>query len=341
MMPGADSLSATAVSIILPTYNRAKFLPEALAAIRSQQWTDWELIVVDDGSTDETEAVVREPTAGWRQPVRYIRQENRGAYGARNTGLDHARGEYVAFYDSDDLWLPHHLADCVDAFSAHAELDWVYGACQRIDMATGALLTPSAFYENGTARPFLRLRHQAAGRLRIIDDSDTLRCMILHGLYCGLQSSVLRRRVFEQRRFDTSFRNEAEDQLIVIRALSDGHRLAYYDNVHVIYRVHGHNSSAAANDLAVEQRLALYQAQVQGYEKLFQQFPLSQGERRAVAQRLGSDLFWIIGYALLWEQGRQAEALQMFRRGLAYWPWDWRCWKTYLGAAVRHRLGLA
>src|SRR3712207_6270965 len=95
------------VSIILPTYNRAKFLPQAFGSIRSQTWTDWELIIVDDGSTDETPEFLKELTANFQQPVRYICQENQGAYGARNTGLDHAIGKYIAFFDSDDLWLPH------------------------------------------------------------------------------------------------------------------------------------------------------------------------------------------------------------------------------------------
>ena len=73
------------VSIILPTFNRARFLPEAFASIRRQHFLDWELIVVDDGSTDETDAVVRQSLHDVTQPVKYVKQENQGAYGARNT----------------------------------------------------------------------------------------------------------------------------------------------------------------------------------------------------------------------------------------------------------------
>src|SRR5436305_3864507 len=101
-MPGSPERPA--VSILLPTYNRAKCLPQEFASIRSQPFTDCELIVVDDGSTDNTRELVEELTRGWPQPVRYHRQENQGAYGARNTGLDLATGECVAFFDSDDVW---------------------------------------------------------------------------------------------------------------------------------------------------------------------------------------------------------------------------------------------
>ena len=90
-----DSRFTPAVSIILPSYNRAKFLPQAFASIKAQQFTDWELIVVDDGSTDNTRELVEELTRDWSQPARYVYQENQGAYGARNTGLDLAGGEYV------------------------------------------------------------------------------------------------------------------------------------------------------------------------------------------------------------------------------------------------------
>src|SRR5438876_9363238 len=142
-----------AVSIILPTYNRAKFLPQAFASIRSQRFTDWELIVVDDGSTDKTRELVEELTRGWPQPVRYHWQENQGAYGARNTGMDLARGEYIAFFDSDDVWLPHHLASCHAVLAGDQGVDWVYGATRMVEYSTGRCVSENTFYQEGRPRP--------------------------------------------------------------------------------------------------------------------------------------------------------------------------------------------
>ena len=328
------------VSIILPTYNRAKFLPQAFASIKSQTFTDWELIVVDDGSTDNTRELVEELTRAWPQPVRYQRQENQGAYGARNTGLDLARSGYIAFFDSDDVWLPHHLHDCVTALEARRDVDWIYGACRIIDCTTGRVVAPSTFYNLGRPRPFLHLRSRPAGPLRVIEDSNSIRCALLNGLYCGLQNSVIRRQLFEGQRFQATYRNEAEDQVAVVRALATGRRLAYLDNIHVDYHQHEHNSSATGADRNPEKHLFIFRQLVRGFEEVRDQVILKPAEVRALRMRLGREYFWNLGYNLLWQHARYSEALDMFRRGLRAWPWNLRCWKTYLLAVVQTRSGM-
>jgi hypothetical protein len=93
-------------SVIIPAYNRARLLPATLASVFSQEFEDYEVIAVDDGSTDETRAVLEAHSGR----VCMLRQDNRGPGAARNLGLQHARGEYIAFLDSDDLWYPWTLA---------------------------------------------------------------------------------------------------------------------------------------------------------------------------------------------------------------------------------------
>src|SRR5437660_725329 len=115
-----------AVSVILPVYNRAAFLEQAFDSIRSQRFRDWELVVIDDGSMDDTPAAVARLAAGIDRPVRYVRQENQGAYGARNTGLDLAAGRYIAFFDSDDVWLPGYLESAAAALDSNPDVDWVF-----------------------------------------------------------------------------------------------------------------------------------------------------------------------------------------------------------------------
>lgn len=103
------------VSVIIPTYNRADLLPKAIDSVLRQTYTDFELIVVDDGSTDNTRELVEGIATRAPCPLLYVYQENRGEPAARNHGIATARGEYIAFLDSDDFWLPDHLMVCVAA----------------------------------------------------------------------------------------------------------------------------------------------------------------------------------------------------------------------------------
>lgn len=111
------------VSVIMPVYNGEHFITEAIDSVLAQTLSDWELIVVDDGSTDETPEVLKR----YVDPrILTIRQENKGEGGARNTGLDIAHGVFIGFLDADDLYLPNSLADFVTYFIAHPEVGVLY-----------------------------------------------------------------------------------------------------------------------------------------------------------------------------------------------------------------------
>jgi glycosyltransferase involved in cell wall biosynthesis len=125
------SLTEPAVSVVLPTYNRAPLLGRSIRSVLGQSFGDFEVVVVDDGSTDETSAVV----AGFRDPrVRYLPlPRNTGAAAARNAGIRAARGKFLAFQDSDDEWLPSKLSKQMSAFeSGSARLGMVYSDMRMI-----------------------------------------------------------------------------------------------------------------------------------------------------------------------------------------------------------------
>jgi glycosyltransferase involved in cell wall biosynthesis len=119
------------VSVIIPTYNRAHLVGRAIRSVLDQTYQDFELIVVDDGSMDNTEEIVK----GFKDPrIRYIHHEqNRGGAAARNTGIKAAQGGYIAFQDSDDEWLPRKLEIQMRVFSdAPNEVGVVYSDMWRI-----------------------------------------------------------------------------------------------------------------------------------------------------------------------------------------------------------------
>lgn len=99
-------MKAQLVSVVIPTYNRAKFVTKAIDSVLAQTYKDYEIIVIDDGSTDNTQEVL-EP---YMDKISYIYQGNAGVSAARNTGIRTASGKWIAFLDSDDIWLPDKLA---------------------------------------------------------------------------------------------------------------------------------------------------------------------------------------------------------------------------------------
>jgi len=115
------------VSVVIPAYNSGRFIARAVESVLGQSRAAAEVIVVDDGSTDDTGEAVRR----YGERVRYVRQENGGASVARNTGVAAAEGEWIAFLDADDEWLPGKLAAQMDLLGRHPELRWATGNFER------------------------------------------------------------------------------------------------------------------------------------------------------------------------------------------------------------------
>ncbi len=118
------------VSVVLPTYNRAQYLDRAISSVLNQSFSDFELIIVDDASTDDTEKVV---SMFNDDRIKYIKNEkNLGGAGARNVGIKHAKGDFIAFQDSDDEWHPEKLKEQMEVFKkAEPDVAVVYTAFIR------------------------------------------------------------------------------------------------------------------------------------------------------------------------------------------------------------------
>ncbi|HEY9153832.1 MAG TPA: glycosyltransferase family A protein, partial [Opitutaceae bacterium] len=108
-------MSSGLVSILIPAYRAGHYIGQTLESIRAQTYTNWEVLVLEDGIFDDTATTVRAFAASVSQPVRLVqREKNAGVSRARNSLLDLAQGEFIAFLDADDLWLPDHLAYSID-----------------------------------------------------------------------------------------------------------------------------------------------------------------------------------------------------------------------------------
>jgi glycosyltransferase involved in cell wall biosynthesis len=132
----------TNISVIIPVFNTERLVAEAIRSVLAQTHEDFELILVDDGSTDGSAAVC----AGFDDPrIRLVRQQNRGLAGARNAGIRHARGDLLAFLDADDAWMPDKLVRHLDHLGSHPEVGVSFSHSALMDDAgrlTGRYQTP-------------------------------------------------------------------------------------------------------------------------------------------------------------------------------------------------------
>ncbi len=127
-MPSLEFDHKPEVSIITCTYNRAKYLDNCIQSIISQTFLDWELIVVDDGSEDNTFEIVNSYLVKFRN-IRYLKHQNRQAGYARNAGIQASFGKYITFLDSDDTYKPNHLESRLEFMKANLEIDLIEGGC--------------------------------------------------------------------------------------------------------------------------------------------------------------------------------------------------------------------
>jgi len=219
------------VSVIIPTYNRAHYLKSAVESVLSQEYSDFELIIVDDGSTDGT----KELFEGYGDRLIYFRQERAERSAARNKGISMAKGEYVAFLDSDDVWFPDKLQRQVPILDgAPHSVVLTHGPKQTVD----ADLNPLSASEDGTLRSddsVLVKRETYEGYLRS------------HRIFT---STILIRRsgLLEAGSYDTAI-NGREDLDLYLRLLLLGYEFAFYPGPPLIkYRLDGHKDDSSVLD---------------------------------------------------------------------------------------------
>lgn len=209
-------MSTPKVTVIIPTYNRARYLGDAIHSVLDQTLTELELVVVNDGSTDSTAELMN---AIGDPRVRYVRQAHRGISAAMNAGLRDARAEYVARLDSDDLWLPDMLAVLTGVLDARPEIGVAYGKGQAMNHEGQALVNTQGMSE------------RFAG--------DSLRSIVYDDCTCNI-ALVARRECFDQAGCYDEALLANEDWDVWLR-VARHYRFCFVDKILARFRWHDEN----------------------------------------------------------------------------------------------------
>lgn len=232
-------MSTPNVSIIIPVKNCIAYIEEALQSVLQQSFTDFELLIIDDGSTDAD----YKKFENLDSRIRVIRLEGLGVSKARNTGMLSANGDLIAFLDADDIWFPGKLEAQVRYFSEHPEVGVVFGAFKRWTENADGLFEPAQALVTDCS---------------IVSGCDEARsgwlyCKLLDGLLVGMNTAIVRRKVYEAIGGFNEDMPQGEDYDFWLKAsrLSEMHAL----NAPVaLYRIH---KASAMHKLPAENHLAL------------------------------------------------------------------------------------
>jgi GT2 family glycosyltransferase len=249
------------VSVIIPAFNQGRFLRAAIDSALAQTHTDLEVVVVDDGSTDETPEVLTE--YAHLRNVRTIRQENAGVAAARNTGFAASRGALVSFLDADDFYHPERLARQVGRFDERSDVGFAYCDIVRIDEQDAI----ADAYDVQSARTIV--------------DGDIFESLLVGG-YFPPHTVIVRRDIFERSGgFDPALGGNADLDLW-LRLSGAGVRVDFLPEKLAYYRLH---SSSMSRDLSHMRRTRLL-----AIEKAVRAHPARAAAAIASLQDLGHDL---------------------------------------------------
>ena len=225
------------VSVVIPAYNAARWLPETLDSVLAQTAPPREVIVVDDGSSDDTEQVL----APFRPRINYLKQKNGGPAVARNAGIRASSGEFIALLDADDLWRPDKLAKQLAVLDAHPDTGVVFSNYEPFGEPVG--------YRTGFERSPVLAQLE---KMRIADDAfllkDDVFAALLQDLFSWTSTLLIRRTAIDEAGpFDEALRMSAEDWTMCLR-LSRVTGFAYVNKCLARRREHPGSLSRIAPD---------------------------------------------------------------------------------------------
>lgn len=328
-----DKGDRATVSVVIPSYDRAYIVGDAIQSALDQSYANIEVIVVDDGSRDDTEAVVRR----FDDRVRYVRQENAGVCAARNRGLQESRGEFVALLDSDDKWLPWKLESQIAVLRQYPDVGMVWSDMVAVD-ESGRWLDPaylrhfyvahsrvrieSALLDEG-ALGFLWDDAPAAVADRHVYRGDLFSPMILGNLVHTSTIVLRRSRLAAIGGFDTRLRRSGEDYEFHLRTCALG-PVAFVDASSVLYRVGAEDQLTSPRygvDMARNNLETVYRWMASGANRI-------DLDECLLAERLAESHAWLGEKEFL--AGQVSSARRHLRESLSIAPWTGRRLAMYM-----------
>lgn len=279
------------ISVIIPTYNRASFLIEAIESVVKQSFKNKEILIIDDGSTDNTSEIVGPYVKSG--VARYFWQENKGVSAARNKGIIESRGKFIAFLDSDDLWTSEHLAQLNQALEEFDEAHCAFSSFKFIGESADSEYHNDAF--NRSVERLLKKAFSEQENRTWLSNDNLLRTLFQFGFPFRIQGSMVSREFVANHglRFDEAISYTEEAQFFTEAALYT--RFLYVDKMGLLVRRHSEN----VGDQCYQGKIiASYEQRIKRMKERFR------GKLRGAERRAFNYALWQMGEYIMIERGR-------------------------------------
>jgi glycosyltransferase involved in cell wall biosynthesis len=288
------------ISVIIPTFNLSGLVGQAVESVLGQSITDFELVIVDDGSTDNTREVIKKFVD---KRIKYYYKDNGGLASARNFGIKNSSGSFVAFLDDDDLWPPDYLAVML-------------GALEKSDDYGVAYCAPTQVYPDGRQVRAYRAKDCLSGWI-------TKQLFNKNLVYC--QAAVFLRQALKDFRWDESLRTSSDNDVVLMLSLTT--KFLFVPNVDVVRRVrrdgisvHSFSKNINCDKIRVMER----------FYRLYGQRFISDAEAK---RRLG--YVYKETAKRFYDSGAITAAIYLFKRAIRYDPLNFRAYKGLLKAVIK------
>lgn len=290
------------ISVVIPTYNRANLILDAIESVVAQSQKPYEIIIVDDGSSDQTQQIIedwKKKNANKTPTLHYIKQENQGGNVARNRGIREAKGNLIAFLDSDDTWHNTKLEKQIPLFKKDNAIGAVYCGLIEINIETGSLILDND-------------RKYAKGSI--------LNALLIRDVTGPTSTFIIRKSVFEQVGFFDEKLQARQDWDMWIRIATAFKIEAVEENL--VNMRHHSGERTASNPL---KEIIAYQEIRKKYSKLLKNKPttLQQKAKAAYYKRMGRVHFH--------QKISNTKALKFYLLGIINYPFDFDGWAALLG----------
>jgi glycosyltransferase involved in cell wall biosynthesis/acyl-[acyl carrier protein]--UDP-N-acetylglucosamine O-acyltransferase len=292
------------VSVIIPTYNCAKYLPEAIESVLNQTYHDFEIIVVDDGSTDNTKEIL----SRYNGKIRYIYQENKGHSFARNLGIHNTTGEYIAFLDADDIWLPERIKEGIALLESNPD--------------TGLVHSNVFFIYDGTSKKYCPRRNTK------LLSGNIFKYLLMRKAHISSPTVLIKKEcLVKTGLFDENLaRLGSEDRDLWLRVTKE-FNVKYLDKPLACYRVRQNSQSGNSEKM--------FQGKMHSLNKIFAQYKCS----RLFQDRVYSAAYKDYGDELLL-RNNFLPAASKYIKAISYWPFNYLSFLNFFKAICKTKVNI-